>query len=107
MTIESTFAFASRATCRALGDVVVWRPETAYEKEIRAVFGRGFDQVASGTVRVSSRRPEITIALSDLDDGEDPEEGFEVEIRGTRFMIASPPQHDVEAVSALLVLKKA
>lgn len=103
MTIESTFAFASRQVSRALGDTVVWRPDTAFEQDdVKAVYGRGFRRVPSGDLRVSSRRPEITVALSDLDT--DPEVGYEVEVRDTRFEVARV-EHDIEDVSATLVLK--
>lgn len=103
MTIAQTFDFAARAVNRALGDVVTWRPGTASEKEIRATFGHGFERVTSGDVRISSRRSEIMVVLSDLPEA--PAKGHQVLIREELFEVVNP-QQDVEAVSANLVLKK-
>lgn len=90
---------------RSLGELVTWRPGTPEESEVYAIFGNGFQRVQAGELRVSSQRPELMVRLADLPS--EPQEGYEVMVRGSLFTVASKPQMDVEAVSANLVLKKA
>lgn len=101
--IEDTFDFAARAIARALGDEVTWKPGTAEEKQVYAVFSNGFDRVQSGDVRISSKRPEIQIPGSVLPS--EPARGDRVEIRNETFEVANP-KRDAEAVSWNLVLKR-
>lgn len=103
MGIEETWDFAMGAVTRALGDDVTWKPGTAEETSLKAVYGEGFDRVASGTVRVSSTRPEIMVRASDLPS--EPARGDEVSVRGTTYVVSTIEQ-DVEAVSYNLVLKR-
>jgi hypothetical protein len=100
--IDGTFDFAMGAVADALGETITWDPGGAYEKEIRAVFGNGFQRVESGGVRVASKRPEIMVRLSDLPSCV--EQGGWVRIRGRDYEIAGE-QPDVEGVSTTLVLK--
>lgn len=105
MTIEATFDFAARQVSRALGDVIVWRPETAYEQDdVKAVLDHGFEEVTGPRgIRVNSRHPAVTVALSDLDTA--PAKGHQLEVRGERFEVLRI-EDDVEAVSARLHLKQ-
>lgn len=104
MAVPDAWEFAAEAIIDSeLGEEITWRPDTASEATIRAVFGRGFEKVSSGEIRVASRSPEINVALADLD--EDPAKDYEVDIRGALYTISSI-RHDVEGVSVYLVLKK-
>lgn len=104
MGIEETWDFAMGAVVGALGDEVVWKPGTAEETTLDAVFGDGFERVRGGDVRISSRSPEIMVRASDLPS--DPTKGDQVRVRGILFEVATP-KSDVEAVSWTLVLKRA
>lgn len=105
MAVPKPWEFAAGAIVDSeLGEEITWRPGTASEATIRAVFGRGFEKVSSGEIRVSSRSPEVNVALADLD--EDPAKDYGVDIRGVLYAIASI-RHDVEGVSVYLVLKRA
>lgn len=102
--IEETWDFAASAVNEALGDVATWKPGTADETEIKVVFGYGFDRVANGSVRVTSRNPEIMVVDSDLPNAAT--RGDELEVRDLTFEVVTP-KPDVEAVSTTLVLKEA
>lgn len=97
--IRDTFDFAVSAIGNALGDEVTYNGAT-----VRAVFGSDFAAVQSGDVRLSSRRPEISVRLDDLP--AEPESGDEVVVRGVSYTVATV-RPDVEDVSATLVLKRA
>jgi len=103
VSIEDIFDFAAGAVTGALGDEVTWKPGTASEATIKGVYGRGFDRVQSGNIRLSSNRPELMVRASDLDS--DPVEGDELEVRGITFEVVTP-KLDVENVSWTLVLKR-
>lgn len=102
--IRGTFDAAMGELAHGLGETIIWDPDGEHEAEIRAVFGSGFQRVASGGVRIASRRPEITVRQSDLPSAA--EQGGRVRIREQDFEIASI-QPDVEDVSLTLVLKQA
>jgi len=96
--IRDTFDFAASAINQALGDEVEYNG-----KRVMAVYGNEFAAVLSGEVRVSSRRPEITVRLDDLDTP--PKQGDRVVVRGLTFEVATV-RYDVEDVTATLMLKK-
>lgn len=101
--IEDTYDFAADAIAQALGEDVLYGGLYT----IRAVFGAGFQRVQSGSVRISSTRPEISVRLNDLSEaqpGMEPEEGHAVEVRGRPFEVVTV-QPDMEGVTATLVLK--
>lgn len=102
--IRDTFDFAMGAVVGALGDEVIWKPGRPDERKIQAVFGSGFQIVASGEVRITSRRPEVMVRQSDLPSPA--VEGDQIEVRGLLLEVVTP-QPDVEDVSMTLVLKKA
>jgi hypothetical protein len=102
--IRDTFDFAAGEIARALGDEVTWRPGHAEETTVYAVYGRGFELVQRGEIRINSHKPEIMIRSDDLPS--EPLKGMRVEVRGMMFEVATP-QLDVEGVSYTLVLKKA
>jgi len=102
--IAGTWDFAAGEIIHALGEPIVWDPGGPHEKDVRAIFGNGFQRVESGGVRIASRNPEIMVRLSDLPSP--PQQGGRVGIRGQAYAIASV-QPDVEGVSATLRLKVA
>lgn len=97
--VEDAFDFAAESVVRALGEEVTYEGAT-----IEAVYGRGFNRVDGGDIRVSSARPELMVRLADLSTA--PAAGDAVTVRGMDFTVATP-KIDVEGVSATLVLKRA
>lgn len=106
--MHDTFAFAASQVARSLGDTVDYYV-FGIVREIPAVFGDGFRDVQSGEARVSSRRPEVTIAKEDLldefGDPYKPETGDHLEIRENHFEVVTV-RPDIEDVSWTLTLKK-
>lgn len=96
--IRDTFDFAAEAVGHALGEDVEYNG-----RQVRAVFGSEFALVASGEVRLSSRRPEIVVRLDEL--LASPVAGDSVEVRGVKYDVATI-RPDTEGVSATLVLKR-
>lgn len=101
---QDVFDLAARAYVDSVGDAVEYNGSTVW-----AVFGNGWQAVASGDVRVSSRRPSIYVRLSDLPDGAlakflPGEPGDLVDIRGSTYEVVTV-RPDTEEVGAHLTLK--
>lgn len=116
--IRETYDFASGAISDALGqDIFIeLKGGTPGDVMVSAVFGEGFERVLAGDLRISSRRLEVTVTLSDLPDRLKPVvAGHQIivprtqeekdEKIGERLEVVSV-QSDVEGVSATLVLKR-
>jgi len=64
--MQDTFAFAAQAIGHALGVSVVIETPVFGPTTVEAVLSSGFSQVASGEVRVDSRRLEVDVAVAEL-----------------------------------------
>lgn len=97
--IRDTFDFAADAVVGALGEEVLYNGVPA-----RGVFSSQFREVVGGEVRVSSRRPELSVRLAAFPCT--PAEGDTVRIRDVDYLVTTV-RHDHEDVTATLILKRA
>lgn len=97
MSIFDTHVFAWDSIRQGLGEDAVYNGA-----DVRVVFGRP-TEVVGDMVMLSSRKTEITVGLDQVPN---PQRGDTVELRGLMWEVAEPPEFDVEAVSATLLLRR-
>lgn len=104
--MRSAFLSATRVYVDAVGEDMAYhgggRPAQDFLVEIRGVVQDEFALVEAGNARLSSRRPEVLVALEDLP--RDPETDDELVVRGETFRVATV-QPDGQG-GAFLVLKR-
>lgn len=64
--MQDTFDFAAQAIAHALGVVVIVTVPSYGPRTVEGVLSSGFQQLASGEVRVDSRRLEVDVVRADF-----------------------------------------
>lgn len=114
MTMQDTFDFAAQSIAHALGVMVIVTTPLFGPRTVEGVLSSGFQQVASGDVRVDSRRLEVDVPRADFETSSTRLEewaGGSVEfLEGTlsgEIMSIAKARPGNEAAFVTLVLKRA